>query len=102
MFGGKFGFDSLIGILPIAGDVMTGVAGLYAFYTAHRLNLSTGAKLKILWNILFDVVIGLIPIVGDVIDFFFPAHAKNFRLIEKHLAKRMQDMKQTGEPAETP
>ncbi len=88
VLGVKFGIDSLIGLVPVAGDVMTGVVGLYALHTAHKLELR-GVKGKIIGNLVFDTTIGAIPIIGDIIDFFFPAHARNFRIIEKHLAKRM-------------
>ncbi len=95
-FGIKFGADALIGLVPVAGDVLTGVAGLYALHTAHRLKLP-GVKGKIIGNLLFDTTIGAIPVIGDIIDFFFPAHARNFRIIEKRLAKMMAEQTKNQE-----
>lgn len=92
----KFGADALIGLVPVAGDVMTGVAGLYALLTAHRLKLP-GVKGKIIGNLLFDTTIGAIPVIGDIIDFFFPAHARNFRIIEKRLARMMAEQTKNQE-----
>ncbi len=86
--GVPFGLDSLLGLLPVAGDAITGAAGLYALGTAARLKLPITAHIQIIWNLVVDVVIGSIPLAGDVFDFFFRSHRKNFRVVEKHLIKR--------------
>ena len=86
--GVPFGLDSLLGIIPVAGDAVTGAAGLYALGTAARLKLPITAHIHIIWNLVVDVVIGSIPLAGDVFDFFFRSHRKNFRVVEKHLIKR--------------
>lgn len=88
LFGIKFGFDSLLGLIPVAGDVTTGVAGVVALASAFRLKLPLSAKLHILWNLGFDTALGAIPVVGDIFDFFFKSNTKNFRVVEKHLAKK--------------
>jgi hypothetical protein len=83
-----FGLDSLLGIIPVAGDAITGAAGLYALGTAARLKLPITAHIHIIWNLVVDVVLGSVPLAGDVFDFFFRSHRKNFRVVEKHLIKR--------------
>jgi len=83
-----FGLDSLLGIIPVAGDAVTGAAGLYALGTAARLKLPITAHIHIIWNLVVDVVLGSVPLAGDVFDFFFRSHRKNFRVVEKHLIKR--------------
>ena len=86
--GVPFGLDSLLGIIPVAGDAVTGAAGLYALGTAARLKLPITAHIHIIWNLVVDVVLGSVPLAGDVFDFFFRSHRKNFRVVEKHLIKR--------------
>ena len=86
--GVPFGLDSLLGIIPVAGDPVTGAAGLYALGTAARLKLPITAHIHIIWNLVVDVVLGSVPLAGDVFDFFFRSHRKNFRVVEKHLIKR--------------
>ena len=86
--GVPFGLDSLLGIIPVAGDAVTGAAGLYALGTAARLKLPITANIHIIWNLVVDVVLGSVPLAGDVFDFFFRSHRKNFRVVEKHLIKR--------------
>ena len=34
LMGIRFGLDSVLGLVPVAGDVATGLAGTYALYTA--------------------------------------------------------------------
>lgn len=86
--GVPFGLDSLLGLLPVAGDVVTGAAGLYALGMATRLKLPITAHIQIVWNLVVDVAIGAIPLAGDLFDFFFRSHRKNFRVVEKHLVRR--------------
>ena len=86
--GVPIGLDSLLGIIPVAGDAVTGAAGLYALGTAARLKLPITAHIHIIWNLVVDVVLGSVPLAGDVFDFFFRSHRKNFRVVEKHLIKR--------------
>jgi hypothetical protein len=88
VMGLKFGVDSLLGLVPVAGDVATGIAGTYALFTAMRLKLHPMAVAHIGWNLLFDTAIGAIPILGDIFDFFFKSNTKNFKVIEKHLTRK--------------
>lgn len=88
VMGMRFGFDSVLGLVPVAGDVATGIAGTYSLFTAIRLKLHPLAIAHIGWNLLFDTVIGAIPLVGDVFDFFFKSNTKNFKVIEKHLTRK--------------
>ena len=90
VMGVRFGVDSLLGLVPVAGDVATGIAGTYALATAIRLKLHPLAAVQIGWNLLFDTVIGAIPILGDIFDFFFKSNTKNFKVIEKHLTRKAQ------------
>jgi hypothetical protein len=90
LLGIKFGLDSLLGLVPVAGDVATGIAGTYSLFTAIRLKLHPVAVAHIGWNLLFDTVIGAIPVLGDIFDFFFKSNTKNFMVIEKHLTLKAQ------------
>ncbi|KCZ92080.1 hypothetical protein HJO_08599 [Hyphomonas johnsonii MHS-2] len=89
VMGVRFGLDSLLGLVPVAGDVTTGVAGLYALSTAIRLKLHPLAAGQIAWNILFDTAVGAIPVAGDIFDFFFKSNTKNFKVIQRHLTRKV-------------
>ena len=88
VMGMRFGLDSILGLVPVAGDVATGIAGTYSLFTAIRLKLHPVAIAHIGWNLLFDTAIGAIPVLGDVFDFFFKSNTKNFKVIEKHLTRK--------------
>ena len=88
VMGMRFGLDSILGLVPVAGDVATGIAGTYSLFTAIRLKLHPLAIAHIGWNLLFDTVIGAIPVLGDIFDFFFKSNTKNFKVIEKHLTRK--------------
>ena len=90
LMGMRFGLDSVLGLVPVAGDVATGLAGTYALFTAVRLKLHPIALAHIGWNLLFDTTLGAIPVVGDAFDFFFKSNTKNVRVIEKHLTRKVQ------------
>jgi hypothetical protein len=90
LFGVRFGLDSILGLIPVAGDVTTLVMGLVALFSSIRLKLPLSSHLTILWNLGFDTVLGSIPLIGDIFDFFFRSHAKNFKVVEKHLKRRAE------------
>jgi hypothetical protein len=90
LMGVNFGLDSVLGLVPIAGDVTTGAAGLHALVTAWRLKLPASASVRIVWNLLFDTVLGSVPLLGDVFDIFFQSNRKNYRVVEKHLIRRAE------------
>jgi hypothetical protein len=90
MMGVNFGLDSILGLVPVAGDVATGLAGLHALVTAWRLKLPASASLGIVWNIVFDTGLGAVPVAGDVFDIFFQSNRKNYRIVEKHLIRRAE------------
>lgn len=90
LFGVRFGVDSILGLIPVAGDVSTGIAGIVALISAFRLKLPFSAKLHILWNLGFDTLLGSIPLIGDIFDFFFRSNTKNFKVVEKHLARKVK------------
>ena len=90
MMGVKFGLDSILGLVPVAGDVATGLAGLHALVTAWRLKLPASASFGIVWNLFVDTGLGAVPVAGDVFDIFFQSNRKNFRIIQKHLVRRAE------------
>lgn len=86
----RFGLDGVVGLIPVVGDAVTGLMGLYALKIASDYKLPWHVHGRILWNVGVDTVIGAIPLVGDLFDFAFHAHAKNRRILERHIAKRAQ------------
>ena len=84
----RFGLDAMLGLVPILGDAITAVMGLYALVVAQREMVSFWGKLAMIWNILLDFVLGAIPFAGDFFDWIFQAHRKNLDILERHVSKR--------------
>ena len=85
--GVKFGWSNLVGIVPIAGPIVSAYWSLSLLMTARKLD--DGLPLDIqgifITNIVIDFLLGLIPIVGDLIEIGYKANLRNFLLLEKHL-----------------
>jgi hypothetical protein len=81
----RFGLDSLIGLLPVAGDVASAALATYLIYEARRLGLPRRVIAKMALNVAIDMSIGAIPLAGDVADVFWRANMRNMALIRRHL-----------------
>lgn len=83
----RFGADALVGLVPVAGDVVGAAFGLYGVWTAWRVGAPAAVLARMVANVAADLLLGLVPAVGDVADFLFPAHARNRRLLEAWLSR---------------
>ena len=79
------GLDAILGLVPVAGDAIGAVLGLFIVWEARNLGLSRWKIARMLGNIGFDAAIGVVPIVGDVLDFLFRSNSLNLRIILDHL-----------------
>jgi hypothetical protein len=84
----SLGADSLIGLLPVAGDAVGLLLSSYVLIEAQRLGVSNAVKQRIIINMLIDFVGGLLPVVGDIFDAYFKANSRNTRLIKLDLARQ--------------
>lgn len=85
--GVKFGYDTLIGLLPVAGDAFTAAAGCYPVYLARKHRCGKWVMTKMLANLGVDFVGGLIPGVELIVDTAFKANVRNLRLFEKAVGR---------------
>jgi hypothetical protein len=80
----RFGWDSILGLVPGLGDVATlGPAG-YILLEAHRMGTPTPLKLRMAANSGLDWIVGSIPIVGDLFDVAIKANRRNVGLLRDH------------------
>lgn len=81
----RFGFDSIVGLIPVIGDTLTaGVSG-YIYSFAKPAGVPWHKRMRMLWNIFVDWLIGLIPFFGDIFDVGFKANSKNVDIIMTHI-----------------
>jgi uncharacterized membrane protein len=81
------GLDVILDVIPVGGDVIAAVMGLYMVWEAQNLKMPMSATMRMLGNVGVDFLLGLVPVVGVIPDFFFRSNSRNLRIIKKHLDK---------------
>ncbi|KAF2126627.1 hypothetical protein P153DRAFT_369308 [Dothidotthia symphoricarpi CBS 119687] len=105
----RFGWSSVIGLVPAAGDVAD---------AALSLNLIRGMckvegglpQMVMMWmaiNLIIDFLVGLVPFIGDLADAAVKCNGKNVRLLEEHLdakykPKEVRDIESRMSPESRP
>ncbi len=85
----QLGAESVIGMLPVVGDIAGLVLASYVLVEAHRIGATKEVKLKMLRNMGIDFVGGLLPVVGDAFDAIFKANSRNTRLLKNYLEEQL-------------
>lgn len=86
----RFGLDSVLGLFPGLGDVLTSAIALLIVHHAWQAGASKLTLARMLGNVGLDFLIGAVPFIGDLFDFVFKANRKNQRLLERHLDRQME------------
>jgi hypothetical protein len=81
----RFGIDSLIGLVPAAGDVLAGLFSLVIPLAGWVRGVPYVALLRMAVNIGIGVLVGSVPLFGDVFDIAWKANRRNLRLLRHHL-----------------
>jgi hypothetical protein len=81
------GLDSVIGLVPVLGDIVTAAMGAYMVWEARNLGMSKWQLMRMTANVGVDTALGAIPVVGDAFDLVWRSNSKNLRIIKKHLDK---------------
>ncbi len=82
-----FGLDSIIGLVPVIGDLVTAAMGAYIVWEARNLGMSKWALTRMAANVGIDTALGAVPLLGDAFDLVWRSNSKNLRIIKKHLDK---------------
>jgi hypothetical protein len=79
------GLDAVLGLLPIGGDVATGLVQVALVLVALRYyHVPKSVATRMMANVLLDVAVGSIPLVGDLFDAGFKANTRNIKLLEPY------------------
>jgi hypothetical protein len=89
----KVGLESLVGLLPVGGDVIGILLSVYILFQAIQFRLPPSILFRMLFNILLDGVVGSVPIVGDIFDTTWKANTKNVNLLEAHIREPIKSQK---------
>jgi hypothetical protein len=86
----RFGWSSVIGIVPGIGDVLDAFMAIMVLRTCQQVEggLPKDVQSKMYFNIMLDFVVGLVPFLGDIADAVFRANTRNAVELEKFLRKK--------------
>lgn len=81
----KVGLDAMVGLVPVAGDLVTAAMGLYLVWEARNLGMSRWQLWRMVANVGIDTAVGAVPLAGDLFDLLFRSNTRNLRIIRRHL-----------------
>ena len=80
----RFGLDSLIGLVPGAGDLVSTAVALLVLIRAFQFRMPRIVMARMVLNSLIDLLIGSIPLLGDVFDFVWKSNSMNMKLFHQY------------------
>jgi hypothetical protein len=83
----RLGLDALVGLIPVAGDLISGLISSYLIWEARRLGAPSWLIARMIANTLLDTVVGAVPVLGDAFDVAFRANMKNMALLRRYIEK---------------
>lgn len=83
----RYGLDALVGLVPVLGDVATGLVSAYIVLQARNCGAGNGLVARMLGNVLLDTAVGSVPILGSIFDVYFKANNRNIRLLRRYLQR---------------
>lgn len=81
------GFDAIIGLVPVIGDVLAAALGAYIIWEANNLGMPRWKLWRMAGNVAFDTALGAVPVVGDLFDVLFRSSTRNLHIVKRHLDK---------------
>ena len=89
----RVGLESVVGLLPVGGDVVGLGISIYILWQVVQFNLPKTILVRMVFNIVIDALVGSVPILGDFFDVTWKANTKNVNLLESHLQQPSQSRK---------
>lgn len=87
-----FGWDPIIGLVPIAGDIAAAALSIRNIHWAYQLGADAQLLRQMTVNAAIDALCGAVPIVGVFFDIWYRANLRNLHLLVNALdARRKAD-----------
>lgn len=80
----RFGVEALIGLVPIAGDLVSAGLGGLLIFRAVQFRLPGIVIARMAFNTLLDLTLGAIPFIGDLFDFVYRSNRRNIDLFQRY------------------
>jgi len=81
----SLGLDPLLGLIPGAGDLATGLLSVYIVARAARLGVPRATLVRMIGNVFVDVAGGSVPVIGDLFDVAWRSNLKNVEMLTRHV-----------------
>ena len=88
VIGLRVGYDSVIGLIPGVGDVLTLAPSAFIIWEAKRMGAPAHLIGRMAANTGIDAAIGAIPLIGDLFDAGFKANRRNVAMLRRHLEEK--------------
>jgi hypothetical protein len=83
----RFGFEPIIGFIPILGDQATSLMSAALLYRSVQHRLPKIALVRMALNILINGVIGMVPLIGDLFVLWYKPNIRNYRILQKYAGR---------------
>ena len=87
------GWDSILGLIPGVGDVVTAVPAGWMIWEGYNLGARKRTLARMGVNAGIDMVVGGVPLIGDLFDVAFKAHKKNLALLQTEMQRKVETAK---------
>lgn len=81
----RIGLDSLLGLVPILGDILGAAISTYILWLASKLGVPRVTLLRMSLNVAIEAAVGIVPFLGDVFDMAWKANTRNVEILKAHL-----------------
>ena len=81
----RFGWDTVLGLVPGLGDVATLIPAGYLLHKGYSLGARKRSIARMALNSGLDATLGAVPLFGDVFDLFFKSNVRNVALLRREL-----------------
>jgi hypothetical protein len=82
----RLGLDSIVGLVPGAGDLVSSLMSGYIVLASARMGVPAPVVARMILNLGVDTLVGSVPLLGDLFDVGFKANIRNAALLDRHLA----------------
>lgn len=84
----RFGWDPVVGIVPIAGDLVAAALALKIILTARRLGAGKDVLRRMAVVSAADIAISIVPIIGTLFDVFYRSNIRNVEALKDEIRRR--------------
>ena len=84
----RMGAAGIIGLVPVAGDLIGGAISSYIVWEARQLGAPRWLIARMLLNVAIETGFGAVPLLGDMFDIMFRANLKNVALLKNYFDRR--------------